>query len=226
MGEMYDVMMKCIRKTLKQMKKSKQVSDEVVEAVERLREPICDPSGKLTADYKKMLADMEAGRDDLVKTPMGFSISRAKVEESERRKARQAELKEKLRSARKAREANAPEAPQELNRLEEMEESRESTTLEARRQANKQEPPSADPLSKALQDFSTRTKEEAPKQPPKKALNEAPKAKPLTSTARERAQALAASKAVRPPVDQPEEKLSECSVGDRAPTHQVSVQDS
>ena len=41
--EMYDVMMKCIRKTLKQMKKSKQVSDEVVEAVERLREPICDP---------------------------------------------------------------------------------------------------------------------------------------------------------------------------------------
>uniref|UniRef100_A0A7S0ZX07 Uncharacterized protein n=1 Tax=Noctiluca scintillans TaxID=2966 RepID=A0A7S0ZX07_NOCSC len=155
--EMFDVMMKCIRKTLKQMRKSKQVSEEVIVAVERLREPICDPTGKLTASYKQKLADMEAARDDLVQTPMGFSISKAKLEENERRKARQATLQEKLRVLRECREQDVP--------------SGESMNPEV--------PPPAAPPS------------EAPDFPP------APR--PTNSSARARAQALAAKKVTAPP---------------------------
>jgi truncated hemoglobin YjbI len=106
--EMFDVMMKCIRKTLKQMRKSKQVSEEVINAIEKLREPICDPLGKLTASYKKKLADMEAARHDLVQTPMGFSISKSKMEEDERKRARQAALQEKLKAARENRAKGVP----------------------------------------------------------------------------------------------------------------------
>jgi len=155
--EMFDVMMKCIRKTLKQMRKSKQVSEEVIVAVEKLREPICDPAGKLKASYEQKLAEMEAGRDDLVQTPMGFSISKAQLEENERRKARQANLQERLRVLRERRGQDGP----------------------GRESMNPEVPPPAAPPA------------EPPESPP------APR--PTHSSARARAQALAAKKVTAPP---------------------------
>lgn len=155
--EMFDVMMKCIRKTLKQMRKSKQVSEEVIVAVEKLREPICDPTGKLKASYEQKMAEMEAGRDDLVQTPMGFSISKAQLEENERRKARQANLQERMRVLRERRGQNVP----------------------GRESMNPEVPPPAAP----------------PAEPP----DSPPAPRPTHSSARARAQALAAKKVTAPP---------------------------
>lgn len=150
-------MMKCIRKTLKQMRKSKQVSEEVIVAVEKLREPICDPTGKLKASYEQKMAEMEAGRDDLVQTPMGFSISKAQLEENERRKARQANLQERMRVLRERRGQNVP----------------------GRESMNPEVPPPAAP----------------PAEPP----DSPPAPRPTHSSARARAQALAAKKVTAPP---------------------------
>eukprot|EP00448_Togula_jolla_P016287 CAMPEP_0170583466 /NCGR_PEP_ID=MMETSP0224-20130122/8150_1 /TAXON_ID=285029 /ORGANISM="Togula jolla, Strain CCCM 725" /LENGTH=529 /DNA_ID=CAMNT_0010906795 /DNA_START=23 /DNA_END=1612 /DNA_ORIENTATION=- len=103
----FDIMMICIKKALKKLKHDKRTSDEIVKSIELMRDPITDPGGKFKQWYVKKLEDAQKeneSKQDLVQTPMGFSIPRAKLEEQLAKEKKQKELNEKLAAKRIARE--------------------------------------------------------------------------------------------------------------------------
>mmetsp|Transcript_1929 Transcript_1929/g.4339 ORF Transcript_1929/g.4339 Transcript_1929/m.4339 type:complete len:574 (-) Transcript_1929:113-1834(-) len=103
----FDIMMVCIKKALKQLKKDKRVTDDIIKSIELMRDPITDPGGKFKDWYIKKLQDAQKeneAQEDLVQTPMGFSIPRAKLEEQREKERKQKQLNEKLAAKRVERE--------------------------------------------------------------------------------------------------------------------------
>jgi len=104
----YDFMMKCIGESLKVMKITGALRQEVIDSIEAMREPITDPDEKFKKWAMEKLARLEKEakekEGDMVTTAMGFTITKAKYEQQQKELAEREERARKLNEMRLKRE--------------------------------------------------------------------------------------------------------------------------
>lgn len=100
----FDMMMVAVKAKLKKMKVPKPIADEVIRSIAAMKEPICDPDGRLHKELNERMAAASQSKSETVAlNSMGFNV-RADVAEAWAEAERQrVELKQKMAEARERR---------------------------------------------------------------------------------------------------------------------------
>lgn len=128
-NEFFDRAMKCAKTKVGKMGLSSSVRSEIMKEMEVMKEPIVDPGGKFHAWIEKKQKALEAksaGDGSMIKTAMGFTISKAELDAQvlaakkaeDRKKALAAEKQKRLareaeqKKAEETKNAEAPKSPE------------------------------------------------------------------------------------------------------------------
>lgn len=146
----YDVFMACAKKGLKQKGASSEVTKLVIASFEELREPTCDPSGQLKAEFKSKLAAAEKAQDadcDYDPTGFGMTTSRETAKRWKEAEERRVALKAKMDALKQQRIEQSKKA-KELAQQKAQDKARAAVNAQAKRSASPK--PKAKGKTKAL----------------------------------------------------------------------------
>lgn len=134
--KVYDLMMKFTRNTLKAMKVDKELTKLIIDDFEVMREPICDPTGKLGKVHEAARKALDAELGD----PFDTKANQQRYEENQRKEK---ERRDKMAAFRKQRRLD-----QEAKKQKEAKALKEQKSVVSTPKADSKEAPPRQKLSK------------------------------------------------------------------------------
>jgi len=130
--KIFELMMKCVEKQLKVMKVNKALAKQIVSDIESMKEPLCDPTGKLAKEQNAKNLALGDPFDDAANRAAYAELQRKEEERRQKlidfRKRKEAEAKDKAKSKKDGEKAREPSK-----------DSKETRTAEATKEHSKEE---------------------------------------------------------------------------------------